>query len=171
MSTALLVIDMQMAQFARPVHDGDGVVARIAGLIGRARASNVPVFHVQHAGPEDSPFAPGSAGWQFHPLLVPAPGDAIVAKQHGSAFHGTDLHIRLVARRVNRLVITGMKTQYCIDGACRGAAALDYQAVLVGDAHTTADNDILDARQIIAHHNKTLGDGYVSVCAAADVIF
>jgi nicotinamidase-related amidase len=168
---ALLVIDMQMAQFSPAPYQGEQVAARIGELAARARAGGIPVFHIQHDGGSGDSFERGSPGWQFHPGVVPQGGDQIVEKTQGSAFHETDLHARLAALGIDRLVITGMKTQYCIDSACRAAAGLGYEVILVADAHTTADSETLSARQIIAHHNETLDGGYVQLIAARDVSF
>jgi nicotinamidase-related amidase len=52
MAIALLIIDGQQGMFmlSRPPHQGDKVVERIASLLSRARACNVPVVHVRHDG-------------------------------------------------------------------------------------------------------------------------
>jgi nicotinamidase-related amidase len=42
--------------------------------------------------------------------------------------------------------------------AGRRALALGYEVVLVADAHSTVDNGVLSAAQIIAHHNTTLSN-------------
>src|SRR3569832_851779 len=53
MSKALVVIDVQKGMWGHPdypPYDGDGVVARIADLIAKARAAGAPVMYVQHPG-------------------------------------------------------------------------------------------------------------------------
>lgn len=55
-------------------------------------------------------------------------------------------------------MIAGCKTQFCIDTTCRRATTLGYDVILVGDAHTTWDTDILPAKTIIAYHNDILDD-------------
>jgi nicotinamidase-related amidase len=64
-----------------------------------------------------------------------------------------------------------MQTEYCVDSACRAAAALGYRSVLVSDAHTTFDTSVLSAAQIIAHHNLTLGDSFAELALAREVRF
>ena len=66
MTTGLLVIDLQCGMFmeAQPPHDGEAVLARVAGLLGRARERGAPVLHVQHdGGPGDLLGKPGIIGW------------------------------------------------------------------------------------------------------------
>lgn len=168
---ALLIVDMQWGQLAQPVYDYDGLRARIGCLRFIALAAGAPVFHVRHDGAAGGAFAPGSEGWRFLPGMEPLPGEATVAKRHGSAFHDTDLDVRLRAAGVGRLVVVGMKTQYCIDAACRAAAALGYDVTLVRDGHSCADTPELSAERIIAHHNSTLDGDYVRLAAADRIAF
>jgi len=50
-------------------------------------------------------------------------------------------------------------TDYCVDTTSRRAVSVGYDVTLVSDAHTTIDNKLLTAAQIIAHHNALL-DGF-----------
>jgi nicotinamidase-related amidase len=47
-NTALLVVDVHNAAVER-AHEGDAVVANVAGLVERARREGVPVVWVQHS--------------------------------------------------------------------------------------------------------------------------
>jgi hypothetical protein len=49
--------------------------------------------------------------------------------------------------------------------------ALGYQVTLVSDGHTTFDSPVLPAEKIIAHHDRTLGDGFAELRSASDVDF
>ena len=173
MSSALVIIDVQqgMFTFRLPLHRGDEIVERIAGLLRRARAAQVAIFHVQHDGGPGHPLAKGSPGWIHHAAVAPVPGEAVIEKRYASAFHDTDFHARLRAKGIDRLIIAGIQTENCVDSACRAAAALGYRVVLVADAHSTFDSPVLPAESIIAHHNQTLGGGFAELCAAADVAF
>jgi nicotinamidase-related amidase len=171
MATAFLIIDVQQGMFmlSRPLHQGDQVVERIASLLKRARARNAPVFHVRHDGGSGHILERATAGWEFHRAVTPREGEPVIDKQHSSAFHDTILDDRLKRSEVDKVVIVGMQTEYCVDSACRAAAALGYQVVLVSDAHTTFDTSVLSAAQIVAHHNLTLGGGFVELAAAEDI--
>lgn len=154
--TALLVVDVQVGQIERPVFRGGEVLARVGGLLERARAAGVPVVYVRHE--EGELFAPGSRGWEIHPSVAPAGGEPVVGKRSADAFHGTELQAVLSSLGVRQLVVAGCRTEYCIDSTCRRATALGFDVTLASDAHTTTDNGVLAAAQIIAHHNATLDD-------------
>lgn len=173
MSTALMVVDVQQGMFALPrqPHRGEEVVQRIAGLLARARAEGVPVVHIQHDGGVGHVLAKGGAGWPPHPLVAPRPGEIVVEKRHSGAFHDTGLHRRLAEAGIDRLVITGMQTEMCVDSACRGAVALGYRVILVTDGHTTYDTSVIPADRIIAHHNRLLGSGFAELAPADRVKF
>ena len=174
MTQALVVIDVQRGMFQfpdYPPHDGEGTVGRIAGLIAAARQAGAPVFFVQHDGGPESPLHPGLPGFPFHDKLTPQPGDDVTVKVRGSAFHGTDFDAKLKAAGVERLVIAGMQSEYCVDAAVRGAVERGYLVTLAADGHSTFDSAALKAPQIIAHENATLGGGYATVIPSAEIVF
>ena len=123
-ATALLVIDLQRGMFAATdPYDGEAVLNRVAGLLDRARASGIPVFHVRHDGGSGDDLERDTPGWEIHPAVSPKDGEPIVDKDRCSAFDATDLHERLRVLGIERLVIAGMQTEYCIDTNCRAATA------------------------------------------------
>jgi len=167
------VIDLQRGMFmeAQPPHDGDAVLAHVAGLLGRARERGAPVLHVQHdGGPGDLLGKPG-IGWEIHPDVAPRADEPVIGKSRCSAFPGTELDAHLKRLGITRLVVAGMQTEYCIDTNCRAAADLGYKVVLAKDGHTTFDTPVLSAAQIIAHHNRTLNGSFVELAAAEDIKF
>jgi nicotinamidase-related amidase len=132
-------------------------VARIAGLLKCARAECVPVFHVQHDGGPGHILAKGSPRFLPHPDLAPLAGEPVIEKRESSAFHGTDFDAQLRRAGIDRLVVTGMQSEMCVNSACRGAIAHGYRVALVSDGHTTWDTLVLPASKIVAHHNLLLG--------------
>lgn len=162
-ASALLVIDMQAGLLHGPQvpHDKTRLIANIAHLVTTARAQQVPVYFAQHTGPADSPIAAGSERWQLAAELPLAQTDRCFNKSRPSCFAGTPLLAWLQASGVKRLTIVGMKTEYCVDTTCRAAADLGFEVVLVSDAHSTTDSEVLAAEQIIAHHNATLAGPFV----------
>ena len=173
MTMALVIIDMQQGMFtdAIPPHQGEAVLQRCADLLGRAREAGVPIFHVQHDGPEGDPLHKGTPGFPHHPAVAPKAGEPVIVKQNISAFHGTDFDRQLKSKGIDRLVVAGMQTEMCIDSACRAAKALGYRVVLADDAHTTFDTQVLPAERIVAHHNATLNGAFVELAKTADVRF
>jgi nicotinamidase-related amidase len=166
MNTALLVVDVQVGivdQF--PVHNKDQVLANIGSLLAKARAARVPVIYVQHDGGKDHPLEAQTVGWQIHHRVAPVDGEPVVRKQSCSSFYETPLQRMLNEMGISRLVVTGCMTEYCVDTACRYATTLGFDVTLAGDAHTTIDNEVLSAAQIIAHHNRALNGFSSGQCA------
>lgn len=178
MSTALLVIDVQqiLCSGAYPAFDIAQVIERINALSRKARAAGALVVVIQHETTGGGDMDHGTPGWKLAPGLETRAGDAHVRKTASDSFHETALHALLQDRGVERLVICGLQSEFCVDSTTRRALALGYPVTLVSDAHSTLDNGVLTAAQIMAHHNQTLAhlDSYgprVTPVAADDVRF
>jgi nicotinamidase-related amidase len=126
---------------------------------------------VQHDGGSQDNFHPGKPGFPFHPSVAPTDQDDVTVKQRCNSFQGTDLDRKLRAAGADRVVICGMQTEYCVDTAVRAAFERGYKVTLVSDAHTTMDTRTLNAPDIIAHHNATLGGSFAELRRAEDVTF
>lgn len=167
MTVALIVIDVQNG-----ILEGKGtpdrqlvthaaldqVVHRLQALQNQARAAGVPVIVVQHDDPPGcgSRLEVGTEGWELRPEIAPRDGDLHVHKRACDSFFETELQERLRERSVDRLVIGGCMTQFCVDTTVRRAVSLGYDVTLIGDGHMTGDMGGLTFDQIIAHHNATL---------------
>jgi len=172
-ASALLVIDMQtgLLHAPQPPHQKEQLIANTVGLIHAARAVQKPIFFARHTGPEGSPIAAGSPFWQLADELPLEAGDRYFNKTRPNCFFNTSLLAELQQAQVKRLVVVGMKTDYCVDTTCRAAADLGFDVVLVSDAHSTTDNAVLSAAQIVAHHNATLAGPFVTLLATDRVSF
>jgi nicotinamidase-related amidase len=143
-STALLVIDFQNEYFdgRLPVPNGLPALRNTQRLIAYADQRHIPVFHVQHLAPAESPvFAEQSAAVEFHCELKPAPHHAVLQKTSVSVFPTTNLDSRLKASGVKTLIVTGLMTHACVAGAARDAVPLGYDVIVVDDACATRDLD------------------------------
>ena len=152
-NTALLVIDVQNGVVTGAPRR-DTVVANINTLVSKARSHGVPVVWIQHS--DDDELAEGSEAWEYVPELVREEKEPLVAKRYGDSFEETDLEALLSGLGVGRLVVAGAQTDACIRSTLHGAIVRGYDAVLVGDAHTTEDLTAYGApapEQVIAHTN------------------
>ena len=151
-NTALLVIDVQTGVVAA-AHERDAVVARVGGLVEKARQERVPVIWVQHS---DEQLARGSDNWRIVPELHPGDAEPLIEKNYGDSFEATTLETVLSGLRVGRLVVVGAQTDACVRSTLHGAFVRGYDATLVSDAHTTEDQSAWGAPppdQVIAHTN------------------
>lgn len=155
--TALLVIDTQVA-LLEGAYQRDEVIVAIQGLLAKARAAGAAVIFMQHDGDPGERLEPGSPGWAIHPALTPRAGETVLRKRASDSFYRTRLQAELETRGLTGMVVTGLRTERCVDTTCRQAVSLGYDVTLAADAHTTKDTDALPAERIIAHTNENLDD-------------
>jgi nicotinamidase-related amidase len=156
MTTALLIIDVQTALCTGEwaAFDVERVVDRINMVSSRARAAGAPVFLIQHE--DDGLLRYGTHGWSLHASLIAEEGDIRVRKTATDSFHKTELHDRLGALGASELIVCGLQSDFCVDTTVRKGLSLGYPIQLIADGHSTVDNGVLKAAQIIAHHTVTL---------------
>jgi len=176
--TAVLVIDVQVGLFSAkpPPFEAEAVIARINAIMAKARQAGAPVVFIQHDGePAEPDLAPFSEGWKLHPDLQVRPGELVIRKTTCDAFYGTALESELRSRGITTLLLMGFATDFCVDSTLRSAASKDFRIIVVADAHTTADNPVLTAERVRAHHNwawaNCLAKKGVTVLNAGEVQF
>lgn len=172
--SALLIVDVQADMFSypeMPVYQGEELLKNIKKLIHQARVANIPVIYIQHCEDENSPMAKGKPGWEVHPDIAPLEKDITVYKETPSAFYNTNLHEILTSAGINKLVVTGLQTEYCVDSTVRHAFFLGYDVVLVKDANSTYNNSLMAASQIIEHHHGIINGRFAKVLLTDEVAF
>lgn len=145
MNTCLLVIDVQASFTRRPYYRDDHVAAFLSAqnaLIRACQTRGVPivrVFHITPDGPVDDPFALASG--LVRPLdgLVPFEAATTVYKSRHSALVGTGLDVWLVQHGVQRLIVSGIRTEQCCETTTRHASDLGWQVDFVPDATLSFD--------------------------------
>jgi len=159
-----VVVDVQN-DFADPagslyVSDGEGVVAPVNRLVGRAQAASSLVVYTQDWHPPQTPhFVTGGGVWpvhcvrdtwgaQLHPGLAVPDGAPIVRKGTGGedgysgfsmrdesgAVRGTGLDELLRAAGVRRVVVVGIAGDVCVAATASDAVARGYRTAVVRDA-------------------------------------
>jgi nicotinamidase-related amidase len=158
--TALLLVDLQNAVFGGfgipPAHEADLLLRNASALLQEARASGVPVVHVQHCAGTGEALEEGAPGWPIAARLLPAVSERVVQKRASNAFEGTDLHAVLQEFGVGTIVITGIQSELCVSATCRGALGLGYAVRLAQDGHSTWPDAGRSASEIIAAQNEAL---------------
>ena len=161
LNQTLLIIDAQQELMdgnkkESAVFNKEQLIRNINMVIKKANEIDIPVVFVR-----DLDVGEGKGeGFQVH-NEIHVPSDAkIFDKSATNSFHGTGLLNHLRTQQVEHVVIMGCKTQHCIDSAVRTATISGLDVTLVGDGHSTNDNDALTAEQIITHHNRTLHGHY-----------
>ena len=134
----LLVIDVQRAA-VEGCADADGLVERINDLARRAHAAEAPVIFVQHEGngePER-----GEPGWELADGLERPDGAHVVAKRFRDAFAETGLEELLRRSGVQRVVVTGVHSDYCVQMTAISAVVRGFDLTLVADGHAGHPRD------------------------------
>ena len=159
--TALVVVDMQN-DFADPagslyVSEGDGIVRVVNEEIERAIEAGSPVMYTQDWHPPITPHfqkdggiwpvhcVAGSWGSQFHPGLEVVSGPVVrkgsggedgysgfTVRSHGGDIRATELGDLLRERRIVRIVIAGLATDYCVKDTALDARSLGLDVAVVG---------------------------------------
>ena len=155
---ALMVIDVQNGLFDEGAFEPERLLTHLKTLIDHARSNDILVIYVQHN--EDPKWGgslvAGQPAHAIHKAIAPQPGDAIIQKWNPSAFMDTNLQAILEEKGIKRLILSGMQTEMCVDSTCRDAYGRGYNVTVASDAHSTMDNGVLTADQIINHTNATL---------------
>jgi nicotinamidase-related amidase len=148
---ALLVIDVQ--DFYFPGGDVELVNPQAAAdnaalLLVYFREKGMPVIHVTHESKTQG---------DIQLTVKPVEGEKIFTKNEVSCFNGTGLNDYLKSIGVKNLVICGMQTHMCVEGAVRAGYDLGYNVTLVHDACATRDlkwgNEVIPAKMV---HLSTL---------------
>ena len=173
MKTALLVIDIQQALIDEHPANEELFLKRVDELIQAAHASGKEVIYVRHDGGAGDLLEQGSPGWRLNRSLSPSVQERIFEKRYPSSFKDTGLKDYLLERGIQRLVICGMQTEYCIDATIKSAFERGFSAVVPEGAHATYDAPEMAATSICALFERIWNHRYAEVTslqAAVDAL-
>jgi nicotinamidase-related amidase len=159
--SAVLCMDYQTAIVAMYAGDQEGLLARAASVLERARSLAMCVMYVQvgfRPGlPEVSARNPlfgaikssgkyqqmfeGASG-EVHPGVNPRKDDIFITKHRVSAFTGTDLGMILRAKEINTLVLFGIATSGVVLSTLLEASDADYRLVVIKDCCADLDPEV-----------------------------
>lgn len=148
MQTALLIIDVQQSLVDEGIWEANRVIKEINKLIEKAEKYKVPIILIR-----DTRVKPNST---FHYELNIDINYIEIIKSFCDSFMNTQLDELLKSKRIDKLIIGGFQSDFCVDTTCRQAATRGYDVDLVSNAHSTLNHEHLKAKQIINHHNRIL---------------
>jgi nicotinamidase/pyrazinamidase len=151
----LIVVDIQRdfcPGGALPVPQGDTIIDVVNRIIQVAEQSQSTIVYTRDWHPENhlsfkefgGIWPPHCVQWtpgaEFHPSLYLSEKGIIVSKgthpefEAYSGFQGTQLHEILQSRKINRLFIVGLATDYCVKETALDALRYKYETYVVEDA-------------------------------------
>lgn len=171
MVDTLMLVDAQRNMLEGEYRIPNAVEIRqvLAELLERARLAHVPIVHVQNDGVPGDPDEPDSDGWRL--VFQPKPDEIVVRKNTSDTFAANpELALDLTEMGVNRVVLAGMQSDYCIRATARGAQANGLAVILVADGHATYD-DVVTAAEASAAVERELVAAGVQLLSSKDIEF
>ena len=167
----VIVVDLQTGMFdgrvAPPLHDAEGLVARVRRILAWARATGRGVAFVQQNSPPGDQLAPGAAGWPIWPALGQAADEPTFGKTVENAFSSAQLRDWVTALGSGEVIVIGAATDHCVASTVRGAMAEGLAVTVVADAHSTGGHPTAPA--IIATHNAAFAAAGAQVVTTAEL--
>ena len=167
MKTALLAIDMQNLLVEEKPFAIEERLALWQDSITKARQAGIEIVYVRQ---NDEEFAPGSPGWEIHPAVAPLADEKIVDKQYSSAFKDTDLKAYLDEQGIERLILLGMSTNFCIDTTIKVAFELGYTLAVIKDGTTTPYTADLPAKELIDQYETIWSWSFAQVDTLENIL-
>ena len=144
MKTALIIIDVQNI-LVETGFQSDKMMDKISFLQHQARSKGIEIIYIQHIeNPEDSELET----WELSPLLNRKSDEKVFQKKYNSIFKETDLKEYLDKQGIEKLVLCGMQTEYCVDTSVKVAFEYGYKLIIPEGAVTTFDGDDIPAETI-----------------------
>ena len=182
MKTCLLVIDAQESFRQRPYftdHDLPAYLAAQNALIDGCVAHSIPVVQIFHVdGPQtvSNPFSIESGHVKPLAELHPFAAAATFYKSRHSALVGTGLGVWLRQNGIQKIIISGIRTEQCCETTARHASDEGYAIDYALDATLTWDMQQPDGQTLSAAHIKmrtaTVLEGrFAKVCKVAESLY
>ena len=181
MNTCLLVIDAQASFLHRPYSTDRDMPAYLAAqnaLIQGAQTAGIPIVRILHTdGPDEAsnPFALASGHVRPIDGLADFQPAASFLKSRHSALVGTGLDVWLTQNGIQRLIVSGIRTEQCCETTTRHASDLGWTVDYVIDATLTYDMQQPDGRPLSAQAIKdrtaiVLQDRFARICSLAQAL-
>ncbi len=155
MKLAIIVIDMlnDFVGGKLGFERAKAIVPNIKRLLDFAHERGIQVIYICDAHtPEDHELKlwgehamAGSEGAQVVPELKPTKNDSILEKSTYDIFFNTDMDEMLRGMGVNRLVLTGVVTEICVQNSAGGGFLRGYEVTVLEDCVASPDESLQHA--------------------------
>ncbi|QOZ52539.1 cysteine hydrolase family protein [Bradyrhizobium sp. CCBAU 53338] len=148
--------------FGQDATNRTGVIDAARRLLGGARALGLPIVHVRTARSaiagtfrENAPIfrnvvalgavIEGEWGSEFFEELAPLPNETVVVHNRVNGFYESSLEMRLREIGADRLIMSGVATNSCVEHTARHAADIGYDVIVAEDACSASRRDVHEA--------------------------
>jgi nicotinamidase-related amidase len=131
--TVRVLMDAFRARGLPVIHTKEGHCADLSDCPPSKRVRGRHATGIGDVGPMGRILVLGEPGNDFVAELAPWPDELVIAKPGKGAFHATGLDDELRRRGIQRLVITGVTTEVCVQTTMREANDRGYDCLLVED--------------------------------------
>ncbi|HFI0271304.1 TPA: cysteine hydrolase family protein [Streptococcus suis] len=167
MKSALLVIDIQNLVVEGKPFAIEERLRLWQESLALVRQSGIEVIYIRH---HDQELVKDTPDWEIHPLVAPLENEMIFDKTFNSAFKETGLHSYLQKQKINKLIIMGMATNFCVDTTIKVAFELGYKVAVIQDGTTTGYTGKLDAEDLIDHYQNIWSWNFAQVDTLENII-
>jgi nicotinamidase-related amidase len=171
MSTALLLVDAQRNMLEGPASVPGAAALRPAleDLLTRARTSGTVVVHIQNDGTPGEPDEPETHGWEL--IFEPTGDELLIRKAEPNAF-GSNSQLAQILRQqdVDRVVVVGMQSEFCVRETSLGALREGFLVSLPRGAHGTYGSTPSEADALAVSVEGELQAEGVEVIELTDVV-
>ena len=115
------------------IHTREGHRPDLADLPPAKKIRGRSATSIGDAGPMGRILVRGEIGHDIIPELYPEPGEPVIDKPGKGAFFATDLHAILQSRAIDKLVVTGVTTEVCVNTTVREANDRGYRCIVLAD--------------------------------------
>jgi nicotinamidase-related amidase len=146
MKSALIVVDVQQSFLHRPywvASDLQPFLEQLQCLIDRAQAARIPILQVFHVENEEplNPFSFASGYVKALAELRIEPTNVFYKSVHSAMFasnaEGQSVDYWLRRHGIERVIVTGIRTEQCCETTTRHASDLGYEVIYATDATLT----------------------------------
>ena len=144
MKTAFIIIDVQNI-LVETGFKTERLLEKISYLQNQARSKNIEIIYVQHI---ENPEAQTSEDWQLSALLNRKPDEKVFQKKYNSIFKETGLKEYLDKQGIEKLVLCGMQTEYCVDTSVKVAFEYGYKLIIPEGTVTSFNGEDIPAASL-----------------------
>ncbi len=165
----LLVIDVQKELVTDSLYMVDTFKENLKRLLDTAREFNVEVIYVRHDElSRGDALAKGYDGFEILDEFAPLPGEKVFDKSVNSPFRDSELLHYLKEQKEDKLVLTGLLTDYCMDAAVKCGYEHGFEIIVPEYTNSTYDNKYMTKEQTYNYYNDHIWSGRYARCLSID---